>query len=216
LIGSREWRKIILPYVGNDVVDLREPVNAGKSESSRFLKKILTDAEIEFIKKMERSQAALWSLWACKEAAYKVKNKSFPDIPFIPRRWQVVFNKRKSKYSDGEVIIPGKGSVYIRLFSNLEYVHCVGADSFAVLDKLIWSVEALPEEKEINPSLFLRDCLREKLANNFSLNFHDIKIRRTEKNSEFQWPRVYIGGRETDIDISLSHDGRFVAYAYHL
>jgi len=145
-----------------------------------------------------------------------VRKKSFPDIPFIPRRWQVVFNKLQSEYSDGEVIIPGKGRVYIRLFSNIQYVHCVGADSFAVLDKLIWSVEALPEEKEINPSLFLRNCLGEKLANNFSLNFHDIKIRRTKKNGEFQQPRVYVGGKETDIDISLSHDGRFVAYAYRL
>jgi len=143
-----------------------------------------------------------------------VRKKSFPDIPFIPRRWQVVLNKLQSEYSDGEVIIPGKGSIYIRLFSNLQYVHCVGADSSAVLDKLIWSVEALPEEKEINPSLFLRDCLGEKLANNFSLNFHDIKIRRTKKNGEFQQPRVYVGGKETDIDISLSHDGRFVAYAF--
>ncbi|MGA9112130.1 MAG: 4'-phosphopantetheinyl transferase superfamily protein [Smithella sp.] len=205
-----------MPCVGNDVVDLSEPANAGKSKNSRFLKKILTDAEIEFINNTERSEAALWSFWACKEAAYKVKIKSFPGIPFIPRRWQVVFNKLQSEYSDGEVIIPGKGSVYIRYFSNLQYVHCVGADSSTVLDKLIWSVEALPEEKEINPSLFLRDCLGEKLANNLSLNFHDIKIMRTKINGEFQQPRVYVGGKETDIDISLSHDGRFVAYAYHL
>jgi phosphopantetheinyl transferase (holo-ACP synthase) len=197
-------------------VDLREPANAEKNKNSRFLKKILTDTEIEFIKSTERSEAALWSFWACKEAAYKVRKKSFPDIPFIPRRWQVVFNKLQSEYSDGEVIIPGKGSVYIRYFSNIQYVHCVGADSSAVLDQLIWSVEALPEEKEINPSLFLHDCLGEKLANNLSLNFHDIKIRRTKINGEFQQPRVYVSGKETDIDISLSHDGRFVAYAYHL
>jgi phosphopantetheine--protein transferase-like protein len=205
-----------LPYVGNDVVDLKEPANAGKSRDPRFLKKILTDAEIEFIKNAERPQAALWSLWACKEAAYKVKNKSFPDIAFIPRRWQVVFNKLQSDYSDSEVIIPEKGSVYIRLFSNIQYVHCVGADSFAVLDQLIWSVEVLPEEKEISPSLFLRDRLGEKLANNLSLNFHDIKIRRTKINGELQQPCVYVDGKETDINISLSHDGRFVAYAYYL
>lgn len=203
-----------MPYVGNDVVDLRDPANAGKSKNSRFLKKILTDTEIEFIKKMERPVAALWSLWACKEAAYKVKIKSFPDILFIPRRWQVVFNKLQSEYSEGEVIIPGKGSVYIRLFSNNQYVHCVGADSFDVLDQVIWSVEALPEEKEINPSLFLRDRLGKKLAKNLSLNFHDIRIRRTKINGEFQQPRIYVGGKETDIDISLSHDGRFVAYAF--
>ena len=75
--------------------------------------------KLNLLKTRKSPEAALWSLWACKEAAYKVIKKSFPDILFIPRRWQVVFNKLQSKYSDGEVIIPGKGSVYIRLFSNL-------------------------------------------------------------------------------------------------
>jgi len=202
-----------LPCVGNDVVDLKEPAIAGKSSEPRFLKKILTDTETEFIKNAIRPEVALWSLWASKEAAYKVKSKSFPGIPFIPRRWQVVFNKPQKDYTDGKVIIPEGGIVHIRLYSNLQYVHCVGADSPAVLDKLIWSVEMLPE-KEINPSLFLRERLGKKLARNFSLNFHDIIIKRTKINGRLLKPQVYVGGKETDIDISLSHDGRFVAYSY--
>jgi len=205
-----------LPYVGNDVVDLREPANAGKSQDSRFLKKILTNAEIEFIQNAENHDTTLWSHWACKETAYKVLKKSFPDAAFLPRQWTVIFTKTKSKYSDGEVIIPGKGSVYIRLFSNTRYVHCIGADVLTVLDKLIWSVEALPEEEKINPSLYLRNCLGQSLAKHFSLNSHNIKIKRTRENGELQPPRVYVSGRKTDIDISLSHDGKFIAYAYHL
>ncbi len=156
----------------------------------------------------------LWSVWACKETAYKVIKKTFPDTAFIPRLWQTVFAKTHSECSEGEVIISDAGSVFIRLFSNVQYLHCVGADHPAALDKLIWSVEALPEEKAINPSLFLRECLGEKVADNFSLNFHDIKIKRTRANGELQPPCIYTGGRKTNIDISLSHDGRFVAYAF--
>ena len=143
-----------------------------------------------------------------------MKKKSFPDAAFIPRRWQVVFTKTQSEYSVGEVIIPTKGSVYIRLFSNPDYIHCVGADSLAALDKLIWSVDALPEKEKINPSFYLRHCLGQNLAQYFSLNFNEIKIKRTRENGELQPPCVYIGGRKTDIDISLSHDSRFVAYAF--
>jgi hypothetical protein len=212
LTGSRKWRKNILPYVGNDVVDLREPANAGKSQDSRFLKKILTNAEIEFVLNTGNPDAALWSCWAGKETAYKVLKKSYPDAAFLPRQWTVIFKKSKSDFSDGEVIIPGKGSVYIRLFSNSNYVHCVGADVLSVLDKLIWSVEALPEKEKINPSLYLSHCLRQSLANNFSFNSSHIKIKRTRENGELQPPHVYVNGRKTDIDISLSHDGRFVAY----
>ena len=234
----------------------------GKSGDSRFLKKILTDAEIEDVKNADNPDMALWSLWACKETAYKVIKKYLPDTAFVPRRWQTVFTKSQSKYSDGEVTIPEKCGVYIRLFcetqilmspkfqkqsalklvgriipraklsgtvydtpescpgvhtrySNPQYVHCIGANSPASLDKLIWRVEALPEEK-INPSIYLRCLLRQNLAQCLSLNFDQIKIKRTKQNGELQPPTVYIDGRKTDIDISLSHDGRFVAYAYHL
>jgi phosphopantetheinyl transferase (holo-ACP synthase) len=187
----------------------------GKSRNSRFLKKILTNAEIEFVQNAENPDAALWSHWACKETAYKVIKKYFPDAAFLPRQWMVVFNKSKSIYSDGEVIIPGKEMVYIRLFSNPQYVHCVGSDSITALDKLIWSVDALPEKEKINPSLFLRNYLAQSLAKHFSLNFHQIKIKRTRENGELQPPHVYVNGRKTDIDISLSHDGRFVAFSFY-
>jgi hypothetical protein len=197
-------------------VDLKEPANAGKSQDSRFLKKILTNAEIEFVQNAGNPDAALWSHWASKETAYKVIKKSFPDAAFLPRQWQVVFNKTKSKYSEGEVIIPGKGRVYIRFFSTPQYIHCIGADVLTALDELIWSVDVLPEKEKINPSLYLRYCLAQSLSKHFSLNFHHIKIKRARENGELQPPHVYVDGRETDIDISLSHDGRFVAYAYHL
>jgi phosphopantetheinyl transferase (holo-ACP synthase) len=195
-------------------VDLKEPANAGKSQDSRFLKKILTNAEIEFVQHAENHDAALWSHWAGKETAYKVIKKSFPDAAFLPRLWQVTFNKTKSTHSEGEVIIPGEERIYIRLFSNPQYVHCIGSDCLTTLDKLIWSVEALPEKEKINSSLYLRYCLGQSLAKHFSLNFYDIKIKRKRENGELQPPLVYVNGRKADIDISLSHDSRFVAYVF--
>jgi phosphopantetheinyl transferase (holo-ACP synthase) len=196
-------------------VDLKEPANAGKSRDSRFLKKILTDAEIEFVQNAEKPDAALWSHWACKETAYKVIKRSSSCAAFLPRQWQVIFNKTKSKYSDGEVTIPEHDSVFIRLFTNPQYVHCIGVDVLTALDNLIWSVDVLPEKEKITPSLYSRCCLGQRLAKHFSLNFHHIKIRRTREKGELQPPRVYVSGRITDIDISLSHDGRFVAYVFY-
>jgi phosphopantetheinyl transferase (holo-ACP synthase) len=196
------------------VVDLKEPANAGKSQNSRFLKKILTNAEIEFIQHAENPDVALWSHWVCKETAYKVIKKTFPDAAFLPRQWQVTFSKPKLLYLEGEVKIPDRGKVYIRLFSNSNYVHCVGADKFEALNKINRGIDALPEEKT-NSSLFSRHCLAQNLAKHFLLNVHQIKIKRTRKGGELQPPRVYVHGRRTNIDISLSHDGRFVAYAFN-
>ena len=208
----RKWRNIILPYIGNDVVDLKETANRDKSRDSRYLKKILTDAEIEFVNKAKRADAALWSFWACKETAYKVTKKSFPDTAFTPRLWQVNFTKKRIKYWESEVIIPQRGSVFVRLFSNPDYVHCVGVDNPSLLDRLVSGVEILPGKKT-NPSIFVRQCLAQQLAASVSLNFDQIEIRRTIISNELQPPQVFIDGKATDIDISLSHDGRFAAYA---
>ncbi|HEX7416278.1 MAG TPA: 4'-phosphopantetheinyl transferase superfamily protein [Smithellaceae bacterium] len=199
-------------------MDLREPANAGKSRDSRFLKKILTSAEIEFVQTAENPDATLWSLWACKETAYKVIKKSCVDAAFLPRQWQIIFNKSESKCIDGKMIIPGKDGVYIRLFSNSHYTHCIGTDCLWALDKLICNVDVLPEEKDgenIDPSLFSRKCLGQNLAKFFCLNFQDIEITRVKMNGALQPPHVCVGGRKTDMDVSLSHDGQFVAYAFY-
>ncbi|MEN6421843.1 MAG: 4'-phosphopantetheinyl transferase superfamily protein [Smithella sp.] len=248
-----------MPCVGNDVVDLKKPANTGKSQDSRFLKKILTDAEIEYVKNAENPDTALWSLWACKETAYKIIKKTSPDIAFVPRRWRVVFKVFQSEYAEGEVVIKERDEVFIRLFcetqisktkcieickssnpaisggyntppigaelgsmacpgvhtrdSDSQYIHCIGSDDIAILDDIIWRVDTLPE-KETDPSVFSRYCLAHNLASHFSLDFHQISIKRTETNGELEPPRVYVGGRKTDIDVSLSHDGRFIAYAF--
>ena len=181
----------------------------------RFLKKILTDAEIEVVQNAAYPDKTLWSFWACKEAAYKVIQKSFPAIAFIPRQWQTVLQTHQSGYSEGEVVISGQGGVYFRLFPEDDHIHCIGSDSLNALDNIIWRVEALPEEEDVNPSLFLRQCLAKDIARHFSLAVHQIKIQRVKQNGELQPPHVYAGRQKTNLDISLSHDGRFVAYTYH-
>lgn len=156
-------------------------------------------------------------LWACKETAYKVVKKKCVDAAFLPRRWTVILKKFESACLGGEVKIPDAEAVYVRLFSHFRYVHCVGADSPADLDRLVYKVEALPEkekEERIDPSLFARKLLALSIADFFRLNLSDIKINRAQNNRELQPPRVYIGGKKSDIDISLSHDGHLVAYAF--
>ncbi len=192
-------------------------MNAGKSRDSRFLKKILTAAEIDFVRNAENSDKALWSFWSCKETAYKIIKKKCADAAFLPCRWTVNLQQSESACLDGEVKIPDAEAVYVRLFSDFRYVHCVGSDCLAALDNLICNVEILPEEGndgKADPSLFLRKCLALHLADFFRLNFSDIKINREQDKSELQPPHVYIDGKKTDMDISLSHDGQFVAYAF--
>jgi len=166
------------------------------------------------LKNADNPDLALWSFWACKETAYKVVKKYLSAVAFVPRRWNVVLKTNRSENAEGKVDLLGKEEIHVRLFSNSDYVHCVGTDNLKLLNKLIWRVEALPGKEKINPSLFLRNCVTNDLAKNLSLNADQIKIKKTRQGGELQPPQVYVDGQKTDIDISLSHDGRFVAYAF--
>jgi phosphopantetheinyl transferase len=198
-------------------VDLKEPANARKSRDSRFLKKILTAAEIEFVQGAKNSDQALWSFWACKEASYKVIKKKYPDARFLPRRWQVLLRQTASSRIGGEVVIPAKDKVYVRVFFHTDYVHCIGADDQKALKNVICKVKTLEVKEnteEKDASLFLRQSLAQGLIAHLHLNPSNIKIKREKEQSGLGPPRLYMGGKKSVIDISLSHDGRFVAYAF--
>jgi phosphopantetheinyl transferase (holo-ACP synthase) len=198
-------------------VDWKDPANAQKSRDSRYLKKILTAAEIEFVRGSRNPDVTLWSLWACKETAYKVISKSSASAAFLPRRWPVKLNQEAFTPVDGEIVIPEQNKVFVQLLIAESYVHCIGSDNLSVLGKIIRGVDRLPpseEEKIVDPSQFGRTCLIRRLAVLDNLNFAALSIRRTQKDGELQPPCVYLDNKEAPFDISLSHDGQFTAYAF--
>lgn len=96
-------------------------------------------------------------------------------------------------------------------------MHCIGADNLPDLDNITWGIESLPESMtggNIEPSLFVRECLSRRLAGVYQLNFREMDIRREKKGCELQPPQLYYKNKKTSFDISLSHDGQFAAYAF--
>ena len=75
--------------VGNDIVDLTDPDNKGKSRDSRYASRVFTPAERKRIESFPEPDVLLWALWAGKEAAFKVLAKKNPALPFIPRNYEV-------------------------------------------------------------------------------------------------------------------------------
>jgi len=182
----------------------------------RFLKKVLTDAEIELVENVPNRDAILWLLWAAKETAYKVVRKSCSTVSFLPRRWPVMLGENHAARWTGKVFLPEEGSVFFQCCLTPDYVHCVGSNDVTGLWGIIENVEIVTPEKQAHPSRDVRRCLREALAVKLSLKSRSITIRRESINGEFQPPQVYIGNERSHADISLSHDGRFIAYAFTL
>jgi hypothetical protein len=183
----------------------------------RYLKKILTGVEIEIVQKAADPDLTLWSFWVCKETAYKVLKKFSAGIVFRPRCWSVKFNRPDDRPVTGEVVIPGEKSIFVRTCFSDDYVHCIGAGELFALDKIIWDVDILPQAgagTDVDPSAFARDRLLRRLADTYSLNIVGMDIGRDKQGRELQPPYLYLDGKKAAFDISLSHDGKFVACAF--
>ena len=207
-------------HVGNDIVDLKTPEAIGKSTDTRFIKRVLTPCEQQMLHHSEHPDTLVWALWAAKETAFKTISKSYPNISSAPGRYPVILDSKKSSHcSKGEVMTPN-GSVAIRIDFHEDYIHCIGI--FSLADNLDSVVSGIGEidtntlagqmdsisEKE---SSAVRRLAKKGIASYLQLNEQDIQIIRRKKVHP---PTVLAKGKIKNMEISLSHDGRFAAYAF--
>lgn len=170
----------------------------------------------------------IWAIWAGKETTYKIVSKGYPSASFTPRLYEVSldctdkFSKSDAFPAEGTSISGSVdtpyGQIYIRIFVTRDYVHCVGATApLETTDAVVWHVDRISPDSEVSPayeSMFVREALKKHLSVYVDESPEDMEIRREKGTSGLNPPFVYLNGRRDEIDISLSHDGAFTAYAF--
>ena len=209
-------------------------MNAQKSMDLRFLKKILTDKEIHEVQSCGNPDALLWTFWACKEAAYKVLRKINGNAAFMPRCWAVschldpqrshnglhqkfIDNPRMPACCSGDVLVAEACKIPFRVYLTSSYVCSVAADSMAALDHAVWKIEEVPQTEdgqETDPSAFVRACLVRHLGEALQKPVSSINICREKEERELLPPAVYLNQERLNVDISLSHDGKYAGYVF--
>jgi phosphopantetheinyl transferase (holo-ACP synthase) len=208
--------------VGNDIVDLRDPDNAGKSGDSRFISRVLTVGEQERIAGAANPDQLLWAFWAAKEAAYKAVSRIDPAVHSIPRSYGVMLDdplsvgaaealSRPEIRLVGEVRTP-RGGVSLWLFLNDEYVHALAAFGDHDLETVVHGVHRL--EGAGDASDFGRRQLLREIGRLGNHPVDDLALDRGP--ADLDPPRVFLRGSPLSAEISLSHDGRFTAFALRL
>lgn len=168
----------------------------------------------------------LWALWAGKESAYKVVSKSYPAVPSVPRAYNVSFDgdvMQLSRSCSGHYTLSGAvstpcGSILIKTFQTHDSIHCIGASgSPEGVDSVIWGVKRISKSLNASPH-FESSAVREAAKRHLSLYLNrkpgEIGIRRPRGARGLGAPIVYVKDRRAAVDISLSHEGEFVAYAF--
>lgn len=206
---------------GNDLVDLDAGHNRGRAAQPRFLARTLTVAERDRLVLARDADHAFALLWSAKEAAYKAVRKRERALVFAPRRWQVDVDSLTASAHDrrGRVTI-GDERVDVQWQQGDGWLHCIAllGGRPALLDHAVATAaepdlaRALGEREQqglsCNESVAVRNLAKRLLRRH---GFDAIEIRREGAAARLP-PVVHVGGTPSaDLDLSLSHDGRFVA-----
>jgi len=158
----------------------------------------------------------LWHLWAAKEAAYKAVKKAHPTAHSIPRSYEVHLDTPRSSTAGGHVCSPC-GTIAIQSVTTCHHIHCVAlSGDEANWESVIYRVAEISGEERSRrgESGALRDLLRHDLSRSLSIPTGDMEIVRRKGPHGLGPPQVYVRGRPSAIDISMSHDGGYMAYAF--
>jgi phosphopantetheinyl transferase (holo-ACP synthase) len=183
--------------VGNDVVDLRARIVSGPRHP-RFDARVFAPSEHRALRESAEPDALRWKLWAAKEAAYKVAKKLDDAAVWSPVRFVV-------SLSGGEGSVEHAGrDIPVRIQSDAERVHAVASDGAGSLARVRSEVGELPEP-EADPSAAVRALACRGMAQLLPGSLEIAKRGRI--------PVLRMDGRDAPFDLSLSHHGRFVAWA---
>jgi len=199
----------------------------GKSRDIRFVNRVFTQDEQKRILNSANPDTMLWALWTGKEAAYKVVSKSHPVISSAPHAYKVNFegegiaeldSNSSRRYNFSGVVETPCGLIPVRIFQTCDSIHCIGTTGASeAIDSVAWGVRRIGRGLRVTPhlkSFIVRKAARRHLSLYLNRDPDEIEIHRLKGPRGLGPPIVYVKDQETGVDISLSHEGDFVAYAF--
>ncbi len=217
--------------VGNDIVDLHDPESRPEALHKRFDARVFTSDELEALNSSVSAHALRWTLWAAKESAYKVAKKLDPAVRFVPRDFLV------RRLAEGRALVVHEtGPFDVRLRRTDEWVSAVATRRAANAASIMAanaasvtaanaasvtaanapeahrSVSAGIERLEVHgadPSQTVRELVCAALALRMNVPPGQVQIATDRGIPVARWRN-----RRLPVDLSLSHHGRFVAWAW--
>lgn len=187
--------------IGNDVVDLAHRGVQPGAQHPRFDARVFTERELALIAGDE-TQRVRWVLWAAKEAAYKLARKLDRAAVWAPSRFEVSLDSRAS----GRVR-HGEREFTLRIDENDEFVHALARGGAPVGDERSGVHEIASEDASSAARAFACSALAAQIG---------IASERLSVVKHGRIPVLCADGEPARADLSLSHHGRFVAFACEL
>jgi len=227
--------------IGNDVVDLAEPRCRGKADDRRFVERVFTEAEVAQVREAPVPERRLWLLWAAKESAFKSVSKlrgSPP--PFEHRAFAVDVRETSAETARGTVAYEG---VQLPFHGELapDRIHVITwQGSRRDLPQEIRRVVRLLPTGKLDEGSGWRRVLRRRFTEEEWRSIHspESALVRLQARADLARilgeeeraleivcspgpagrvpPEIRLRNGPFDGDLSLSHHGRFLAWAFTL
>ena len=194
--------------IGNDVVDLHDPDATPTWRTPAFDARVFSPAERAKIAESTDGVRERWLIWTAKEAAYKLARKRDDAAAFIPRRFEVT-----PRPGLRARVLWGASSFECQWISEQSFVHALcflpGADEpNCVGFERIDGAEVDASSPEVL-SRAVRRLAQQKIARVLSVPEGALEIRKSNRI-----PFVCLQGQPLAGDLSLSHHGAMVAFAW--
>jgi phosphopantetheine--protein transferase-like protein len=190
--------------VGNDVVDMQDAETRLDALHPRFVERVFTAEERQRISSSDDVHASLWAHWAAKESCFKILKKVDPSTVFAHAAFCVELDEdRRQNLISGSV---HNAEHRLSVFVEREpgWVHAVATLSQRSGAFLLKGVSRRPDGAEQSKAVrsFALDRLRRRPG-----AIGDLEIAGSRP------PRLLHKGDPVPIDLSLSHHGRWIAFA---
>ena len=231
--------------LGNDIVDLLEAGSRDKHRDARFVARVFTGHEQATIRQSAFPNETLWLLWAAKETAYKIVSKFDAPPVFRHRDFQIeVLSPLDAQHFPGTVLLEvcyREITMSLEVSVNDKYVHAIGvlaASSARDTHRIVADVHrssasemqdwqartAFPDGFSVSErqsirraeSAWVRWYCKQAIAASLSLDPARLQILRPVIGKKTQPPFLLLDDQKTGIDVSFSHHGRYLAWAFSM
>jgi phosphopantetheine--protein transferase-like protein len=188
--------------IGNDIVDLKQAAKDSNWRRPRFLDKVFTQKEQEFIRLSEDQHQMVWLLWSMKEAAYKIHVQQYRRRFFNPKKLECTID-----FDD-------KGKV--KIDKEVYYTNSIFTEDY------IYTIANRDLNQEVNSSVFKSeiaiykvqsDTLKQQVLKSISetqnIELNLLNIKKTDLGI----PEIFHNSKKLPIDFSLTHCGNYCGYS---
>jgi phosphopantetheinyl transferase (holo-ACP synthase) len=185
--------------LGDDVVDLRDPEAREASLHPRFDARVLAPEERGLLDASPDRTRLRWALWAAKEAAYKAARRLDAAVRFHPRAFVV----------RGDAVHHGGRRFRLRLEEAGGALHALALAGDVSAGRLAAGAARLAPGEE--PGAAARALALRAAARLLDADPAELAVGR-----DGRLPRLLLRGEPAAASLSLSHHGRFAAFALAL